>query len=152
MPREAGEQIFELGQFDLELPLLGLGALGKDIEDEARPVDDLTLEGLLQIPLLGPSQILVENDQVYAGRAGLPDLLDFAETDEVPRVGSGPFLEHPKSRPCPGRGGELSQLIQRIFGLWGGLIPPLEPHQEGDFLSWKGRWCHRSFSRTSLAR
>jgi hypothetical protein len=142
MPREAGEEIFELGQFNLELPLFGLGALGEDIEDEARPVDDLALEGLFQIPLLRPGQILVEDDQVHSRLADRPDLLDFPRTDEVPRVENGSLLEYPKGRPRTRRGGKLGQLIQRIFRLKVGLMRPLEPYQEGDFLWVKDCRCH----------
>jgi hypothetical protein len=38
---EAGQLVFELCEFDLELPFAGLGVAGEDVEDELRTVDDV---------------------------------------------------------------------------------------------------------------
>jgi hypothetical protein len=40
-PGEAGQLVFELREFYLELALPGLGVAGEDVEDELRTVDDM---------------------------------------------------------------------------------------------------------------
>ena len=53
---EAGQPrqpVFELGQLDLEAPLVGRRAAGEDIENQSRPVDDLDVERALEVALLG---------------------------------------------------------------------------------------------------
>ncbi len=42
------------------------GTRGKDVEDELRTVDDLTVGRLLQIALLGGREIVVEDQDVGA--------------------------------------------------------------------------------------
>ncbi len=45
-------RVLELREFHLELALVTLGALGEDVEDQTRAVDDRTAERLLEIALL----------------------------------------------------------------------------------------------------
>jgi hypothetical protein len=40
-PAEAGQLVFELREFYLELAFAGLGMAGEDVEDELRTVDDV---------------------------------------------------------------------------------------------------------------
>ena len=49
-PREA---VAELGELDLDHALLARGVLGEDVEDQRDPVDDVDLEELLEVALLG---------------------------------------------------------------------------------------------------
>jgi len=53
-----------LGELDLQHALLRRGVLRKDVEDHRRPVDDVDLEHLLQVALLGRRQLVVEDDEV----------------------------------------------------------------------------------------
>ena len=46
------QEICELRQLDLELALARARALGEDVEDQRRPVDDLDAERLRDVPLL----------------------------------------------------------------------------------------------------
>ena len=50
---QAGQAVAVLGEFDLEHAFLRVGVLGEDVEDERDTVDDVALEGLLEVPLLG---------------------------------------------------------------------------------------------------
>ena len=60
LPGEVGPEtgqtrqpVFELGQLDLEAPLVRRRAAGEDIEDQRRAVDDLDVERALEVALLG---------------------------------------------------------------------------------------------------
>src|SRR3989304_1765753 len=48
----AGEQVVELGQFNLELAFPRLRALGEDIEDQRGAIDGLAPRQLFEAPLL----------------------------------------------------------------------------------------------------
>src|SRR5687768_18351162 len=58
---EAGQAVAELGQLDLEHAGLAVSVLGEDVEDKRHPVDDVDLEQLLQVALLGRGELLVED-------------------------------------------------------------------------------------------
>jgi hypothetical protein len=73
--------VSELGKLDLEHALLGMGVLGEDIEDQGNAVHDVTLKRLLEVALLGGTQVVVEYDDV--------DVLDLRNGDK--------FLELPAS-------------------------------------------------------
>src|SRR5690606_22602718 len=52
LARQARQQIFELGELDLQFAFVAAGALRKDIEDELAAVDDPRFERRFQIALL----------------------------------------------------------------------------------------------------
>lgn len=79
---EAGHGVLELGEFDLELGLVGAGAGGEDVEDDLGAVDDLDLEGLFEVAGLGGSEIVVEEGEVgLVGLDELAELVDLAGAD-----------------------------------------------------------------------
>ena len=61
---EAGQHVLELGGLDLELGLAGPGPGGKDLQDQAGPVQDLRVQLLFQVAHLHGGQGLVEEDDV----------------------------------------------------------------------------------------
>jgi hypothetical protein len=63
-PGQAGQAVFELGELDLEPALVRLGTAGEDVEDEGRPVDDLDVEGLLEVTKLGGRELVVADDHL----------------------------------------------------------------------------------------
>jgi hypothetical protein len=87
------QSVFELGQLDLEAPLVGRRTAGEDVENQARPVDDLHVERALEIALLGWSQIVVDHDDVVADvvAPGL-DLLELPLADVGAGQGMGELL------------------------------------------------------------
>ena len=115
---QAGQAIAQLGQLDLELALVRPGPLGEDVEDELGPVDGLDLDLVLDVPLLGGVEGVVEDDQV--GR-GLPDLTgdlgDLPLADEPAGVETRPDLEDLPDDLGPGRRGQAGQLGHRLLGL-----------------------------------
>ena len=56
--------VSQLRKFHLEHALFRMGVLREDVEDQGNPVDDVTLEGLLEISLLGGREVVVEHDNV----------------------------------------------------------------------------------------
>ena len=80
--------MLELGQLDLQLAFGALRALRKNVEDEARAIDDAAVEGALQIALLRTGKRVVEDDEVGAGGATqCGDLGDLAAAGKKRRVG-----------------------------------------------------------------
>src|SRR5438128_11614520 len=61
------QHIVELRQFDLQTALPRAGAPGEDVEDELGAIDNFYLKLLLEIPLLGRREVLIENDDRRAG-------------------------------------------------------------------------------------
>src|SRR4030042_6562374 len=61
---QARQAVAQLGQLHLELALVRPGPLGEDVEDELGPVDDLDLDLLLEVLLLGGAGVAVEDDHV----------------------------------------------------------------------------------------
>ena len=63
MPREV---VLELRELDLELALGAARVLGKDVEDQLRPVDDAGVHGVLEVALLRRSQLVVHEKRLRA--------------------------------------------------------------------------------------
>ena len=63
--KQAGKEISELGQFDLDFPPTAPGVPGENVEDEHSPVDDLQLCLVSDRPQLRRSQFAVEDEGVY---------------------------------------------------------------------------------------
>src|SRR5438132_1504531 len=77
LPDEPRQQIRELRQLDLQLALARARALGEDVEDQRRPVDDLQAERLGDVALLARRERVVADDEVGRPRLrGAPELLD----------------------------------------------------------------------------
>ena len=70
-------------QLDLQPALRGCRTLAKDLEDQARPVDDLALELFLEVALLDRRKRTVDNDQLGVRLvAGHADALDLPFTEQ----------------------------------------------------------------------
>ncbi len=63
-PESARQEVVELGQLDLEAPLAGARAAGEDVEDELGAVEGLAPHRVLEVPLLGGRELVVEEHQV----------------------------------------------------------------------------------------
>ena len=129
---EAGQQVFVLGQFHLEAALLGAGPLGKDVQDEPCPVDDLDPHLLREHPLLGGGELVVENHQVsLLGLDQLGHLGHLSLPDEGTGLGRIPVLQEGTHTRSPGGLHQGGQLLQG--GLAGIVLPGqavgIEAHQ-----------------------
>ena len=65
-PPHPGQVVLQLRQLDLQLPLRGHGVLGKDVEDQLRPVDHPRLEGVLELALLHRRELVVDEQRLRA--------------------------------------------------------------------------------------
>jgi hypothetical protein len=110
----ARQEVVELGQLHLQFSLAGAGALGEDVEDEARAVQHLGGDDLLQVLLLGGREVVVEDDGVQTlALGGLGDLLHLAAADERGGVAARPALDEGELHRAAGGLGEAPQLLQR---------------------------------------
>ena len=115
-PGEAGQQVLELGQLDLELGLVTAGAGGEDVEDDFRPVHHADLELALEVGALRRRQLLVEDHERGAGVGHrLGNLLDLALADEGGGIGCRDLLRHAPDDFGPGRVHQPGELFQ-VFG------------------------------------
>ena len=86
--------MLQLRQLDLELAFPSASALGEDIEDEGRPIQDLAVEDFLQVAALGGSQFIIKNDRVDVGPvAEFGEFIGFAFADESAGAGSSQLLK-----------------------------------------------------------
>src|SRR5690606_9156253 len=60
---QARAHVIELGQFDLQLALMGTSALGEDVENQTGTVKHPALEGALEVALLAGREGVIEDDQ-----------------------------------------------------------------------------------------
>ena len=115
---QAREPVAAEGELDLRAALLGVGVLGEDVEDHGRPVDGGPAEDLLEVPLLGGRQLVVEDDRVGVHRLGDPaQLLRLAPPDVGGRVGG--FAPLHDAGGFVGAGGvdEQGQLVEARLDL-----------------------------------
>ncbi len=103
---ETRHQVPVLRELDLQHADLARRVLGEDVEDQRDPVDDVDGEELLEVPLLGGRELVVEHHDVDVERFGqLAQLLGLAPTDIRRRVRAVAALQdgldrlaHPRCR------------------------------------------------------
>ena len=101
-PPHPRQVVLELRQLDLELALGAPRVLGEDVEDQLRAVDDARLERVLERPLLGRVELVVD-DQHLGVRAlvRLLQLLELALADVGAPVGLRAVLDELRRRARP---------------------------------------------------
>src|SRR5207247_11210665 len=86
--RQARQQIVQLRQFDLQLPLAAARSPRKNIQDELGTVEDFQVQSLFQVAKLGGREVVVKDGEIGPGRAsGGADIFDLAPPDQNRRVG-----------------------------------------------------------------
>ena len=109
-PLQPGHGVLELGQLDLEVGLVGARMGGEDVEDHLGAVDDLDVEGSLEVARLGGAQVVVEDDDVgLVSLDQLLQLLDLARADVGGDVDLLPLLEHGAGHVKAGRLGQARE-------------------------------------------
>jgi len=130
---QARGSVLELGQFDLELGLSGLGAGGEDIEYELAAVDDLAVGDVFDLADLSGRQIVVEDDNVGVALVdGCGDLLGLASADVACRMDLGAPLDELADDAGSGGLGQGGQLGEGV-GMVGVVVGQQQGHQEGAF-------------------
>ena len=114
---EARQQVFQLGQLDLELAFAGLGALGENVQDQLRAVDDLDLHLVGDRTDLARVQLLVEDDDRGPFLEGLDrEVPQLAGPDEEAVVHLVAQLDDAADDLDPARARELLELGHRLLG------------------------------------
>ena len=119
---QAGNQIVELGELDLEAAFQRQGALGEDIEDELGPVHDAHAKDVFERSALGRGQVVVENDEIGSGRLDFSgNLLGLAAADVGGRLDGAQAAQGFAEDFGAGRVGQGAQFAERIlhFGAGG---------------------------------
>ncbi len=107
--------IFELRQFYLQAGGIGRRAVGEDIEDQFRSVDDLAADGLLEVPYLGRGEVVVEDDDRRAERLlHRLDLINLALADVGSCIEALAVLDHLPDDGGTGRFGQGAQFSEGI--------------------------------------
>ena len=109
---EAGKEVLELREFDLDLGLPRPGPRGEDVEDQLRAIHHAHAERGLEILCLARLELLVEDDQVSPrSRDQTRDLLDLPAPDVGAPVRGPEPLHHRGDDLAPRRQGELTEFL-----------------------------------------
>ena len=114
----AREVVLELRELDLELALGADGVLGEDVEDQLRPVDDARRERVLERPLLGRRELVVDEQHV-GPRVPVRrlQLLELPLADVEARGPGRPVLDERRHRLDACGACELPQLGELLLGV-----------------------------------
>ena len=138
----ARQVVFELRQLDLQLPFRGDCVLGKDVEDQLRPVDDPNAELVLEEALLRRLELVV--DEQALGRRGaeaLLQLVQLAATDVRHPRRPRTALDDLSDRLDACRACKLAYFGELVVG-----VHPLCEHREHEAaldLTARQTWNHR---------
>ncbi len=116
---EPGQHVLIMSQFHLHLRIGSLGPLGENLQDQARPVDDVgALDDLLDVALLGAGELVVEDDvlDLVLLAIGL-DFLELARADVRGLVGPVHPLHIHLVADGAGRLGQELELVQIFLHL-----------------------------------
>jgi hypothetical protein len=111
------EPVFQLREFDLQTPFGRACAMGEYVENQLGAVDDLDLNGGLEVPLLRRRELVIDNQDVglMSSRQFL-QLLDLAISKQRSGVEDGSNLEHLGHYRGAGAGGQFGKLAKRFGG------------------------------------
>jgi len=119
------QEIAQLGQFHLQLPLPTPSATGKNIENQLGSIDHPQVQLPLQVAQLRGREVMVEDDQVGAGGLrGTPQLVHFASPQQGCRVGLRRPLEQGAHDARAGSQRQLAEFPKRILGIGPARNPP----------------------------
>jgi len=131
-PSQARELIFELGQLHLEAAFVRLGMQREDVQDEARPVDHLGVDGFFECALLGRRELIVgDHDRVCSLRLGRDQFVDFALTNVEVGVDVAAVLPLRTHDFGAGGVGQAGQLRDGFLGSPARVVARVDGNQEG---------------------
>jgi len=121
--------VLELRELDLELAFVALRALGENVEDQPRAIDDGATERLFEVALLHRRQVVIEHRERGALllQSSL-DLLDLSGTCEMGGVGPVAPPAHQRPRLNSGAGGQLPELFDAFIVA---ALAKIQAHEDG---------------------
>ena len=132
MPGQAGQQVVELGELDLDLRGPRARVLGEDVEDDGAAVEDAKVGEFFEVAHLRRGEIAVEDDHPGPGRRG-PGLelfrlaLPYVIAGLDARARLGDKAGHLDRR----RGYQARELVERILGFPARRVGEREADEEG---------------------
>lgn len=115
-PNQAGREVLQLRELDLQLAFVAARALREDVENEARTIDDAPIKHSLQIALLSGCERVIEDDDFDVVRfAGKPQFVGFAAADEQGGVGAGAAARQRDGGMGARAGGEQAEFFETGF-------------------------------------
>ena len=131
-PSQPRQLVLELRQLDLEAAFVGLGVQGEDVEDQARAIDDLGLDGLFEGALLGGRKLVVGDQDGVAGlRLCGDELVDLALADVPVGVDMAAVLPLRADDLGAGGVGQAGQLGDRLLGRPARILAAVDGHEKG---------------------
>ena len=114
-PRQAGEQMLKLREFDLQLAFFRACTLRKNIKNERCAIENLAIENTLEIAALRGGKFVVENDGIHVLAAAVfGEFAGFAAADERAGDRGIELLGAVANDLTAGGGGELGKFVERI--------------------------------------
>jgi len=108
-------KVFQLGEFDLQLAFMALGAQRKDIEDQGIAVHHTALQLALKVALLNRGELVVEQHQIgLVFLAYGTDFFDLAAAGEEGRIGCAPLAAHHGQHLSASALGKQRYLVQSL--------------------------------------
>jgi len=131
---EPRQRILHARECDLEHGFAGLGAIGKDFEDDFLPIDDGEAGHLFPVALLRGRERLIEHDHVRAVGLGLfAEFLGLAAAEQQRRRGPAEIDELGIGDREAEILDELSQLQKQFGALTIGHVGGLDANEKGAF-------------------
>ena len=139
-PAHSRQVVLQLRELDLQLALGRDGVLGEDVEDQLRPVDDTSVEGVLEVALLRGIELVVDDHAVCSGlREALFQLVELSFPDVRAPRRQGAALHNRADRLDPGSPCQFVHFGELFLG-----VDPLSQHREDEpALRLAGVWDHR---------
>jgi hypothetical protein len=115
---QSRQQVLQLRELNLQLAFFGAGALGENIQDQRRPIENLAIEDLLQIAALRGRKFVVKNDRIHIrAPTVLGKFIRLAFADESRRARRGQLLDSISNDLPSGSGCQFGKFLQRIAGI-----------------------------------
>ena len=113
---QAGQQIIQLRQLHLQLTFPRAGAPREYVQDQLRSIQDLAMERVLQIALLGGSEFGIEHHHVgLVAFHQAPQLVELTGPDQGSGIRRRPRLDDGFLDAGAGRVRQSLQLFERFF-------------------------------------
>ena len=143
---KAGEKIFILGKFHLQLTFPCLGTLGENVKNQAGAIQNLYTQLFTEDTHLGWCELIVEDSKVaLVGFNQIFHLFDFTLTDKAVGVGRGKILHDESDRLTAGSFNKGGKLIHTDVGrTLGGLHAQGTETGEHGTLFFDGGVIHRA--------
>jgi hypothetical protein len=119
--RQAGQQMLQLRQFNLQLAFASASPLSENVQDQRGPIQHLAVENFLQVAALSRRKLIVEDYGVDLRLLTVQrEFVGFSLANKGAGAWSCQFLEAVTDYVASGGGGQFGKFVQRIP-----YVPPI---------------------------